>query len=875
MASPERAEHHCPACGKAVDPLRAGQVAILGGTFSYFCDLQCKLLHLRGPSFDQETAAPPLVGYRPTLPTLPEREPPESDAVESRIEITRPVEEERDEAPVVTATAANDAEPNALAEAVEEEIPRTMPEVAITKPSPALPRSKTPPPPAVESRRASTPPPRSSGARTSRAPSPVAPRASTPPPPSVAPQSRPQSRGPRGNAETPSPRSVRESAPPRERIENTPMPEAVEPREARRQPDPRREDDPPLAVALFGIACAIGATSMGFLGSTATLVRLPLVLLSALAVVAWTALASHATRARLAIFVGATLPILGASLAAVVAYVRGATSYDAVATLASLSSMVTLGLELFILRQRRTLRAQRKTLDHALSVNARVRRGSELVIVGATEVDGGETVLVRDGETVGVDGAVAGGTATLVPWPSADNTSVVSQGDLVHAGARVVEGELEIVATAVGDRRAWLRFPADVEALEADAPFYARARLWVLQGTLAFVVFAAVAAYATSGGHAVDVVAAAAAAWLSVPLLALRATVAACYFRAATAARAHGVVIPSANVLERAARVDVLVLAGRSGLLCEAPEVTTLELLPRSDGDLRFTEAHLRAAFAGAEAVAPDTALSRALSRATRGEAPSSLRNATFHPGLGIRGDLPSGERLLLGGRSLMLTHHVSTATADARVAALGASDQRVIYVAVDGRVVGIAIVDEAPRALARGAVQRLLDAGIEPILISGETREVCESAGTALDIEHIRAEILPADRPAEIERLAEAGHMVAVLGHPTEDAPMLLAASVGVARGKGGPRFGEAENEITLVTDDVRAAAQGLGFARAGYEEARRAVLLAAVPGALTTLAVVFGIAPIFVAPLGSLLGGALMLAPTLALRTPVPSGP
>ncbi|NOU28757.1 MAG: hypothetical protein HOO96_12700, partial [Polyangiaceae bacterium] len=93
MASPERAEHHCPACGKAVDPLRAGQVAILGGTFSYFCDLQCKLLHLRGPSFDQETAAPPLVAYRPTLPTLPEREPPESDAVESRIEITRPVEE--------------------------------------------------------------------------------------------------------------------------------------------------------------------------------------------------------------------------------------------------------------------------------------------------------------------------------------------------------------------------------------------------------------------------------------------------------------------------------------------------------------------------------------------------------------------------------------------------------------------------------------------------------------------------------------------------------------------------------------------------------------------------------------------------------------
>lgn len=860
MASPERAQHHCPACGKAVDPLRAGQVAILGGTFSYFCDLQCKLLHLRGPSFDQETAAPPLVAYReprPTLPTLPERDPDEGEAVESRVEITRPAEEPRDAA---TPLAAPEPEPEPEP-AEREEIPRTLPEVAITKPSPALPRmSSTPAPPPMESRRTSTPPP--PAARASRPPE-------TRSPPSVAPQSRAQSRRPREGSETPPPRSVRESTSPRERIEATPMPAAVESNEPRR-PAPRRDDDPPLAVALFGIACAIGATSMGFLGSTATLVRLPLVLLSALAVVAWTALSSHAARARIALFVGATAPILAASLVAVVAYVRGATSYDAVATLASLSSMVMLGLELFILRQRRTLRAQRKTLDHALSVNARVRRGSELVIVAAGEVEGGETVIVREGETVGVDGAVANGAATVMPWPSAGTSSDLGPGDLVHAGARVSEGELEIVATAVGDRRAWLRFPADVEALEADAPLFSRARLWVLQGTLAFVVFAAVAAYATSSGHALDVIAAAAAAWLSVPLLALRATVAACYFRAATAARTHGVVIPTASVLERAARVDVLVLAGRSGLLCEAPEVTTLELLPRSDGDLRFTEAHLRAAFAGAEAAAPDTALARALSRATRGEAPASLRNVTFHPGLGVRGDLPSGERLLLGGRSLMLTHHVSTATADARVAALGASDQRVIYVAVDGRVVGIAIVDEAPRALARGAVQRLLDVGIEPILISGETREVCESAGTALDIEHIRAEILPADRPAEIERLAEAGHLVAVLGHPTEDAPMLLAASVGVARGKGGPRFGESENEVTLVTDDVRAAAQGLGFARAGYEEARRAVLLAAVPGALTTLAVVFGIAPIFVAPLGSLLGGVLMLAPALALRTP-----
>ena len=70
----------------------------------------------------------------------------------------------------------------------------------------------------------------------------------------------------------------------------------------------------------------------------------------------------------------------------------------------------------------------------------------------------------------------------------------------------------------------------------------------------------------------------------------------------------------------------------------------------------------------------------------------------------------------------------------------------------------------------ARAAVQHLLDAQVEPVLISGDSRETCEAIGRALDIEHVRPEILSGDRAVEIERLAQGGVTVAVSGNPRTD---------------------------------------------------------------------------------------------------------
>ena len=103
---------------------------------------------------------------------------------------------------------------------------------------------------------------------------------------------------------------------------------------------------------------------------------------------------------------------------------------------------------------------------------------------------------------------------------------------------------------------------------------------------------------------------------------------------------------------------------------------------------------------------------------------------------------------------------------------------------------------------------------------MSGETRDTCETIGRALDVEHIRPEVLPGDRGAEVRALSEAGSVVAVIGHASGDDASLGAADVAVALGAAGSTPGEWA--VALASDDVRDAATALAIAHQARERAR-----------------------------------------------------
>jgi len=164
----------------------------------------------------------------------------------------------------------------------------------------------------------------------------------------------------------------------------------------------------------------------------------------------------------------------------------------------------------------------------------------------------------------------------------------------------------------------------------------------------------------------------------------------------------------------------------------------------------------------------------------------------------------------------------------------------------------------------ARAAVQHLLDVGVEPVLLSGDTRETCEAIGRSLDIEHIRPEVLPGDRGDEVRRLADGGATVAVVGRSPADDNALSASDVSAALGSAGSST--AEWGIQLASDDVRDAAYAVRLAHRARSEARLGLTFVLAPGLAGALAVAMSLAPPAIAPIASLLG---TIAALFRLRT------
>jgi P-type E1-E2 ATPase len=240
------------------------------------------------------------------------------------------------------------------------------------------------------------------------------------------------------------------------------------------------------------------------------------------------------------------------------------------------------------------------------------------------------------------------------------------------------------------------------------------------------------------------------------------------------------------------------------------------------------------------------------------------VRSPTVLSGLGVTAVASTGQPLVVGSRALMLRERISVAAAESRITELEAMGRTVILVALGGRLIGVVGLQDGLRPGARAAVQHLLDVGIEPVLLSGDARETCDALGRAVDIEHIRPEVLPAERGEEIRRLEDGGATVAVLGRSPTDDVALGAADVSVALDSAGAS--SAEWHVQLASDDVRDAAYALRLAHRLRTEARIGLALALIPGMAAALLMAVGLTYPAAVPLATLAGG---LAAVFRLRS------
>src|SRR5258708_2886487 len=446
-------------------------------------------------------------------------------------------------------------------------------------------------------------------------------------------------------------------------------------------------------------------------------------------------------------------------------------------------------------------------LKVAPRTGGRVRDGHEeevrLEVVTADDV-----LAVRPGDTIPVDGVVIEGSSyvdesmlTGEPVPVAKGP-----GDGVVGGTRNQQGAFQFRATKVGADTALARIVAMVrDAQSSKAPAQ---RLADLAGKYLVVVALGAGVFTFAAwlffGHqgvTFALSAAVAAIVIACPDALALATPTAITVGVGRAARA-GVLFRNATVLEAAARVDTVVF-DKTGTLTEGrPSVT--DILPAKG----VGEADMLRLAAAADAQS-EHPLAAAVAAAAKKRALAVDASSHFEsvPGHGVQATV--GGRIVLVGNRRLLERNGVTPGLDREAEQLRADAETALYVAADGRVLGLIAVADRIRPNAKGAVAALHELGVRVLLLTGDNRATADAVARTVGIDDIRAEVLPGDKAAEVKRLEERGRRVAMVGEGVNEARGLAAPSVGIAIGAGTDVAIETAGIILMKNDpaDVPAA--------------------------------------------------------------------
>ena len=464
-----------------------------------------------------------------------------------------------------------------------------------------------------------------------------------------------------------------------------------------------------------------------------------------------------------------------------------------------------------------TGRAVEALLELAPPTARRVRNGveEEIPLEGVAV---GDILAVRPGDTVPVDGVVTEGSSYVDESMLTGEPVPVGKGPgaEVVGGTRNQQGAFRFRATKVGADTALARIVAMVrEAQSSKAPAQ---RLADLAGKYLVIVALAAgvvtfAAWLVFGhqGVAFALSAAVAAIVIACPDALALATPTAITVGVGRAARA-GVLFRNATVLEAAAQVDTVVF-DKTGTLTEGrPSVT--EVIPVAGVE----EAELLRLAAAADAQSEHpiaTAVVEAAKKRALAIDPASHFAAI--PGHGVQA-VVSGRTVLVGNRKLLERNGVPLKL-DREAGRLRAEAKTALYVAADGRTLGLLAVADRIRPTAEIAVRALHDLGIRVLLLTGDSRATADAVARTLGIDDVRAEVLPADKAAEVKRLEEQGRHVAMVGDGVNDAPALVTADVGVAIGAGTDVAVEA-GDVVLVRSDPRDVLRIISLSRASYRK-------------------------------------------------------
>ena len=489
-------------------------------------------------------------------------------------------------------------------------------------------------------------------------------------------------------------------------------------------------------------------------------------------------------------------------------------------------TLIALGKMLEGRAKAKTSTAIQQLLD-LIPPEAEVERDGLSIIVNVDDIRVGDTVLLRPGQKVAVDGTVISGYSSLDTAAITGESIPVEKtaGDKVLTGMVNQSGTLRFTAEKVGGETTLAQIIRLVEeAASSRAPISQLADkisavfVPIVIGIALLTLFVQLLLGQTFDqalGYAITVLV------ISCPCALGLATPVAIMVGTGQGAK-NGILLRSGEALEHAGKVDTVVM-DKTGTITEGkPRVTDLVVGLGEAQDAASAADDLLSLAASVEAVSEHPLAAAVVNHARARELElSEVSDFMAVPGKGVAG-IVSRRAILAGNLKYMEENQVEvSAEWTKRVDALAADGKTPLYISIDKELRLLIAVADALKTGSVDALAAFKKRGLKTVLLTGDVAAVARPMGARLGMDEVYAGVLPADKAAVIQQLQaetnEAGQVrhVMMLGDGINDAPALAAADVGVAMG-GGTDIAMETADVILLNNDVRAAVNTIALSRA-----------------------------------------------------------
>lgn len=460
---------------------------------------------------------------------------------------------------------------------------------------------------------------------------------------------------------------------------------------------------------------------------------------------------------------------------------------------AMILALITLGKFLESRAKGKTSQAIEKLIDLSPKTAVVIRDGKE-VTVGVDDVQIGEIVVVKAGQSVPLDGVIVEGNGAIDESAITGESIAVEKnvGDKVIGATINKSGYFKFKVEKVGEDTALSQIIHLVEEASASKAPIAKLADKVSGIFVPVVISIAVitiivwlllgkgVSFALSMGISVLVISCPCALGLATPTAIMVGT---------GKGAQYGILTKSADSLETAHQVDTVVL-DKTGTITEGkPSVTDIAPVGISDKELLQIAASIE--------YLSEHPLAKAIVEKADGLEFSDVADFEQIVGQGVKGNV-DGKKVLAGNYKMMRENNIEVSEDE-----IFANDGKTsLYFAVDNKFVGIIAVADTIKATSRQAIEDMRNMGLDVIMLTGDNAVTANAIKNKLSLSSAVAEVLPSDKEDEVRKLQQNGHKVAMVGDGINDAPALTRADVGIAIGAGTDIAIESADIVLMKSD-------------------------------------------------------------------------